>query len=145
MLSVRYPICMSLWTETDSNYRHEALQTPCSTSWVIDPFIVAGEGLEPASFSLWDWAGTSSSPPRDIFLEEMADSNHIYLSTRNTPCPVISRHSFILYCPCGFEPPLPKSESSVLTDYTKGQLRYRSWKIQTSPIRFKIWYTNPLY
>ena len=42
------------------------------TSWVIDPFIVAGAGLEPASFSLWDWAGTSSSPPHNIFfLEEM--------------------------------------------------------------------------
>ena len=42
-------------------------------------------------------------------------------------------------------PTLPESGSDTLTDCTKGQLRCWSWKIRTSPIRFKIWCTNPLY
>ena len=29
---------------------------------------VAGRGLEPLSFSLWDWAGTISSPPRNVYI-----------------------------------------------------------------------------
>ena len=41
------------------------------------------------------------STPQYIFLEEIVDSNHIYLLTRNTLCPVISRHFFVLCCPRG--------------------------------------------
>lgn len=82
------------WTEAGSNYRHEALQAP---------------------------ALPSELPIHSLLRERDSNPRRSAYETELEPPPVHPAIYFVV--PEGFEPPLPESESGVLTDYTKGQFR----------------------